>query len=77
MCADQPPELMTSHQFNSLACLMRLRPGAQRDAVALVMVQGWNVDQAADHVGTALFNVQLAVQSARVARDLARQVVQG
>lgn len=65
---------MTPKQFEALATLLRMRPGATRDVTRAVLVRGASVADAAREVGTPYVQAYKAVQRARKGLELVQRV---
>lgn len=63
---------MTQSQFDALATLLRLRPGASKDAAAQVLVHGQRVGAAAAQAGITSNAVTNAVARCRAGLALAQ-----
>lgn len=66
---------MTNDQFDLLARLMRLRAGAAREVVRLVLVDGLTAAEAARRAGMPYRQACAAAQRAREWLESARRVV--
>ena len=65
---------MTPKQFEALATLLRMRPGATRDVTRAVLVRGASVADAAREVGIAYVQAYKAVQRARKGLELVQRI---
>lgn len=63
---------MTSQQFDALAELIRMQPGASRQAARLVLVDGTPLQLAATAAGITVGGTSNAVQRVRRALGLAQ-----